>query len=93
MIGYCNCNFTTELLLAGSRDTTVIVWDVQSTVRPAKGRNKGPAPLPIHPVPRHVLSGHSDAIVSVVANYDLDIVVSAPAAGESSATRLKLTRL
>lgn len=66
----------------GSRDTTVIVWEIHCTVRPAKGRGKPQPVLPLNHVPLHVLSGHTDAVICLAASCDLDLVVSASANGE-----------
>ena len=70
------------LLCAGSRDTTVIIWDAVSTQKAVKARGRSlPALLPLRAQPRHVLYGHSDAVVCTALSPELDLVVSASAEG------------
>ncbi|KAJ5067923.1 beige/beach-related [Anaeramoeba ignava] len=53
-----------DLLVTGSRDTTVIVWKLQVT----KGK--------VLEKPMHILYGHNDEVSCVDVNYQLDVVVS-----------------
>ena len=72
---------------AGSRDTTLIVWDVAAGGRAASGRAaraahaRGEGALPLRPAPRHVLAGHRDAVVCLALAPELDLCVSAAADG------------
>jgi WD40 repeat protein len=50
-----------EVLVSGSRDTTVIVWDIRDIQRP---------------IQTHILYGHDDAVICVAVNNDLDMVLS-----------------
>ena len=69
-------------LCAGSRDTTVIIWDAVSTHKAVKARGRSlPALLPLQSQPRHVLYGHSDAVVCTALSPELDLVISASAEG------------
>ncbi|EIE23680.1 beach-domain-containing protein [Coccomyxa subellipsoidea C-169] len=54
-------------LATGSKDTTVIVWDIVA--------------LPLRQTPRHVLHGHEDAVTCLTLAPDLDLIVSAAADG------------
>jgi WD40 repeat protein len=54
-----------DVLVTGSRDTTVMVWRVDSALR-----------LPVVPAPLHVLYGHDDEVTCVAVNQDLDVVAS-----------------
>ncbi len=54
--------------MTGSRDATVIVWDVLLTAA-----SNGAF---VREVPRHVLYGHDDEVTCVTINTDLDIVAS-----------------
>lgn len=72
-----------HLGLAGSRDTTLIVWEAVLGWRQGRGLMRGPAvpPLPLRPRPRHLLYGHEDAVVCAAVCTELDIIVSASADG------------
>eukprot|EP00270_Netrium_digitus_P003095 TRINITY_DN13517_c0_g1_i1.p1 TRINITY_DN13517_c0_g1~~TRINITY_DN13517_c0_g1_i1.p1 ORF type:complete len:901 (-),score=178.89 TRINITY_DN13517_c0_g1_i1:137-2839(-) len=61
-----------SVLITGSRDTTMMVWDIQ-TVLPAMGSVSGFVSC----YPRFVLCGHDDTVTTVVAKAELDIIVSA----------------
>jgi WD40 repeat protein len=52
-------------LITGSRDCTLMVWEVQSNRE-----------MPIAESPLHILYGHDDAVTSVSVNAELDVVVS-----------------
>lgn len=52
-------------LITGSRDCTLMVWEIQSNRE-----------MPIPESPLHILYGHDDAVTSVSVNAELDIVVS-----------------
>ena len=67
--------------VSGSRDTTVVIWDVVAAERNSKGKQKGPTALPMRDTPRHVLSGHTDAVVCVALSTELDVVISGSADG------------
>eukprot|EP00026_Physarum_polycephalum_P000200 Phypoly_transcript_00200.p1 GENE.Phypoly_transcript_00200~~Phypoly_transcript_00200.p1 ORF type:complete len:1988 (-),score=255.41 Phypoly_transcript_00200:62-5914(-) len=55
-----------QTLVTGSRDTTLMVWDIIS-----KGSG-----IKVEEVPRHILYGHDDEITCVAVNVELDIAVS-----------------
>jgi WD40 repeat protein len=59
-------HFGRTWLVTGSRDCTLMVWDVQVT----KDRPFG------NEVALHTLYGHDDAVTSVSLNVDIDVVVS-----------------
>ena len=71
----------------GSRDTTLLVWEIapraQHTRMQRSGLIRGPAPLlqPLTPRPRLLLTGHESVVVCVVVCTQLDLIVSASAAG------------
>lgn len=54
-------------LATGSRDYTVMVWELLSEKSET---------APINPQPLHVLYGHDDVVTTVAINAELDIVVS-----------------
>jgi WD40 repeat protein len=56
--------------VTGSRDTTLMLWSVNS----GRGASSS-APL-ISEKPRHVLHGHDDEVLCVVASSDVDTVLS-----------------
>lgn len=72
---------------AGSKDTTVIVWDIVGITRTGRLRARmgqaGAAAggLPLRQTPRHVLHGHEDAVTCLTLAPDLDLIVSAAADG------------
>ena len=69
-------------LVSGSRDTTLVIWDADvGDPRSVKPRGKGPPFLPLKEQPRHILYGHSDAVVCLALSVELDLVVSASADG------------
>ncbi|KAK9806574.1 hypothetical protein WJX73_003713 [Symbiochloris irregularis] len=73
-------------LVSGSRDTTLLVWEVvprAHTRMQRSGLIRGPAaPLqPLKPRPRLLLTGHESVVVCVVVCTQLDLIVSASAAG------------
>jgi WD40 repeat protein len=53
-------------LITGSRDCTLMVWEVQSNRDMPLGEES----------PLHILYGHDDAVTSVSVNAELDVVVS-----------------
>eukprot|EP00727_Mastigamoeba_balamuthi_P007099 m51a1_g3009 putative beach domain-containing protein (2301) ;mRNA; r:833752-844561 len=53
-------------LVTGSRDTTIMVWDILTT----------PSSLRVSATPRHVLYGHDDEVTAIAASEELDVVVS-----------------
>ena len=59
-------NFGQTWLVTGSRDCTLMVWEV----------NHRDIEHPIGSAPLHILYGHDDAVTTVSINADLDIVVS-----------------
>ena len=78
----------------GSRDTTVIVWDVGGggAGDPGSGGRRGRAAAaaaaaysgnapPLGCAPRHVLAGHGDAVTCLAADAGLDTLVSGGADG------------
>lgn len=80
--------FCGRFLISGSRDTTLIVWDVCGDSAGASGARRGRGgaardshAMPLQPVPRHVLAGHGDAVTCLAADAGLDLVVSAAADG------------
>ena len=52
-------------LVSGSRDCTLMVWDVHVDRE-----------LPLNPHPRHILYGHDDSVTCVAISPEMDIVVS-----------------
>ncbi|KAK9905588.1 hypothetical protein WJX75_002584 [Coccomyxa subellipsoidea] len=74
-------------LATGSKDTTVIVWDIVGITRTGRLRARmgqaGAAAggLPLRQTPRHVLHGHEDAVTCLTLAPDLDLIVSAAADG------------
>lgn len=88
---YASVSVDGSVVVTGSRDTTVMVWDIEhtsntgmarrisSSIRDSLGekyyRNK-PDSVVISDKPRHVLCGHDDAITAVAIRTELDIVVS-----------------
>jgi WD40 repeat protein len=52
-------------LITGSRDCTLMVWEVQTNRE-----------MPLGESPLHILYGHDDAVTSVSVNAELDVVVS-----------------
>ena len=59
-----------------------MIWDAISALAPSKsrGRNQGPF-LPLRVQPRHVLYGHSDAVITVALSSELDLSITAAADG------------
>lgn len=69
-------------VVSGSRDTTLVIWDAVPPSRGgSKSKQKGPVSLVLRERPRHVLYGHSDAVVCLAVCTELDLVVSASADG------------
>ncbi len=68
-------------IVSGSRDTTLVIWDAVPPSRGGKSKQKGPVSLVLRERPRHVLYGHSDAVVCLAVCTELDLVVSASADG------------
>jgi neurobeachin-like protein 1/2 len=69
---------------AGSRDTTLIIWDIIDASRGGgRLRRSGPpgASLQLQQAPRHVLHGHEDAVACLALSPELDLIVSAAADG------------
>ena len=68
---------------AGSRDTTLIIWDIVDVARSGRLRRAGPpgASLQLAQTPRHVLHGHEDAVTCLALSPALDLIVSAAADG------------
>jgi len=67
-----------KMVVTGSRDTTLIVWQV---VDSPKGSGKS-GQLPVLKAnPVHILYGHKDEITAITLSVSLDIVVSASAGG------------
>lgn len=76
-----------SVVVTGSRDTTVMVWDIEltsgsghrrigssrepSTEKPSKSDS-----VVITDKPRHVLCGHDDAVTCIAVRVELDIVIS-----------------
>ena len=58
-------DFGNTWLVTGSRDCTVIIWEINPSLE-----------LPILPNPLHLLYGHDDAVNCVSVSPELDIVVS-----------------
>ena len=71
-------------LRAGSRDTTLMIWDAVAGSRGGGRSLRGRAPsgqLLLRAQPRHLLYGHQDAVVCVALSPELDLVASASAEG------------
>lgn len=73
-------------MTAGSKDTTLIIWDIVGISRTGRLRTRisregASSSLPLRPTPRHVLHGHEDAITCLALAPELDLVVSAAADG------------
>ena len=68
---------------AGSRDTTLIIWDIVDVARSGRLRRAGPpgASLQLAQNPRHVLHGHEDAVTCLALSPALDLIISAAADG------------
>jgi WD40 repeat protein len=69
---------------AGSKDTTLIIWDIVDMSRTGgRLRRSGPpgVSLQLQQSPRHVLTGHEDAITCLALSPELDLIVSAAADG------------
>ena len=68
---------------AGSRDTTLIIWDIIDVARSGRLRRSCPpgASLQLAQPPRHVLHGHEDAVACLALSPALDLIVSAAADG------------
>lgn len=64
-------DFGRQWLVTGSRDCTLMVWEVSIADRES----------PVAANPLHVLYGHSDAISTVATNAELDVVLSGSADG------------
>mmetsp|Transcript_15598 Transcript_15598/g.23502 ORF Transcript_15598/g.23502 Transcript_15598/m.23502 type:complete len:2359 (+) Transcript_15598:1-7077(+) len=58
-------DFGRTWLVTGSRDCTLMIWDVHTS-----------RDMPLGPSPAHVLYGHDDAVTSVSVSTELDVVVS-----------------
>ena len=72
------------LIHAGSKDTTLIIWDIVDVSRSGGRLRRSGAPgasLQLQESPRHVLTGHEDAITCLALSPDLDLIVSAAADG------------
>lgn len=75
-----------SVVVTGSRDTTVMVWDIEHTTVSTRRlgsikdtlteKHRKSDTVVISDKPRHVLCGHDDAITSVAVRVELDIVVS-----------------
>lgn len=57
-----------KMVVVGSKDTTLTVWDIDQTGNSNK--------LPVSTQPRNILYGHDDEVTCVAVCGDLDIVVS-----------------
>ena len=68
-------------IVSGSRDTTLVIWDAVPPSKSSKPKQKGAVSLVVRDRPRHVLYGHSDAVVCLAVCTQLDMVVSASADG------------
>lgn len=74
---------------AGSKDTTVIIWDIVGITRTGRLRSRigqagsagASGSLPLRQTPRLVLHGHEDAVTCLTLAPDLDLIVSAAADG------------
>lgn len=55
-----------NILVTASKDTTVIIWDVDINN----------TTLPIVPLPRHILYGHDDEVTCLAVDADVDVVIS-----------------
>ncbi|KAJ1440274.1 BEACH domain-containing protein [Ochromonadaceae sp. CCMP2298] len=58
-------DFGQRWLVTGSRDCTLMVWDVSAV-----------NPLPLGPQPQYILYGHDDSVTCLAVNPELDVVVS-----------------
>jgi WD40 repeat protein len=71
-----------EVVVTGSKDATVMVWNMTET--PAARDS-----LPLDATPRHILHGHDDEVTSVAVNQDFDAIVSASLDGTLIQSRLR----
>lgn len=68
-----------SLLVSGSRDGGLLVWDIETTQRKLPGISAvfGESRTFVHQYPRHMLQGHLDGILCVAVQDALQICVSA----------------
>lgn len=66
-----------QTVVSGSRDTTLVIWDAMPPPKGTKPKQKGGGSSVLRERPRHVLYGHSDAVVCLAVCTELDLVVSA----------------
>ncbi|KAL3153517.1 hypothetical protein ABBQ38_011848 [Trebouxia sp. C0009 RCD-2024] len=66
-----------QTIVSGSRDTTLVIWDAVPPPKGGRSKQKGGPSLVLRERPRHVLYGHSDAVVCLAVCTELDLVVSA----------------
>ena len=66
-----------QTIVSGSRDTTLVIWDAVPPPKGGRSKQKGAPGLVLKERPRHVLYGHSDAVVCLAVCTELDLVVSA----------------
>lgn len=66
---------TGNILVTGSKDTTVMVWEVGAVTTQISTRAGGDEEY-IGQTPIHILYGHDDEVTCVDVNQDLDIVAS-----------------
>jgi WD40 repeat protein len=64
-------DFSNMYVATGSRDCTVMVWEVNADFL-AQGQGQGP----LKSQPLHILYGHDDAVTCVSINPEFDVVVS-----------------
>ncbi|KAJ7525246.1 hypothetical protein O6H91_17G043300 [Diphasiastrum complanatum] len=74
------------VVVTGSRDTTVMVWDVEPSVslfskkglrdEQESSDRAGKQDLILSDKPRHILCGHDDTVTSVAVRIELDLVIS-----------------
>ena len=71
-----------KTLVTGGADCCVLVWDVFLAPAPGVANLLGGLRTCVRPDPRHTLTGHSSAVVSVAVHTGLDTVVSVTACGQ-----------
>lgn len=70
-----------SVVVTGSRDTTVVVFDTRTTSNQSGLRLRGRPQPPLKDPARHQLAGHRDTVTAVAVSRELDLVVSGDTQG------------